>query len=151
MLLPTRHTAHRPRDVPDVFSPHARIRVSERRVTAVRHGKLATHTGETGHPQLHPGSLTAHHADLCMPVQRLVLAPRRGGHTGASRHPKGAISLGRDCRQEEYISLFVTYTTTLCCLWQQRMCGLCEPTSFPHPLSRDAETSLLQAEYLGGI
>jgi hypothetical protein len=28
--------------------------------------RTATHTGKTGPPQLHPGNLTAHHADLCM-------------------------------------------------------------------------------------
>ena len=45
------------------------------RLTTLRQRKLATHTGKTAHPQLQAGNIAAHHAPLCMPVQRLVLAP----------------------------------------------------------------------------
>ncbi len=48
---------------------------TEGRVMTVRHGKLATHTGETAHPQLHAGSLATHHADRCM----FTGAPRTRG------------------------------------------------------------------------
>lgn len=90
--------------------PGTRIGLAtEGRVITVRHGKLATHTGETAHPQLHAGSIAAHLADQCMSRHRLVLAPRRGGHTGAPRHPEGAMTLNRTSTFKVYHFICILY------------------------------------------
>ena len=56
---------------------------TESRLTALRQRELATHTGETAHPQWQAGGIAARLADRCMSRYRLVLAPRlRRTHRG---------------------------------------------------------------------
>jgi hypothetical protein len=83
-------------------APDARIRLAEGRVTPVRHRDQATRTDQTAHPQLHPGTIARHPADLCMPATSARL-----------RNPEGSIPEAGNADRESihaFSSSFSRYT-----------------------------------------
>ena len=65
--------------------PSAHSRLGTAGLMTGVHGRTpaTAHTAENSHVQLRLRPITGHHASLCMSRSRLVLAPSRGGHTGA--------------------------------------------------------------------